>query len=348
MVITVQKGAAAQLSDARATRTVLLPESTLLNDWREWVNNGQSGRPPLDWFLALAELSNPAADLRSDEPVVMRSLGPALGLPSSKPVSNGAITRRFNDLVRALGDPAMDGAPTDAAPILRLYHQARMATFLPYRDGLIRYLREVPITPESAVHAYVRLVTEWAMQWRGLAVATRSEYDLALKRAGAQPRIREQERRLTMAARSGLPLIINWDLRSLLQLFQEDAANVGSSDPQDWQISIALDAITAQLSYAVAAMAEDPSLGALSAANLARAEANAGLGGALGRMRVRAEHEGIVALHVLEEVRRYFLDPIADDSTAQDVEQRALMAKKFHLLRIAVEAMSAPSQESKR
>lgn len=335
-----------RLSEARATRSIALTESSKLDAWRASLDTGRGELTPMDWFLALAALSNPTNDPRGgEEPVVVEAVGRGLGLGRSRAASDGAVFRRYRTLLEALGEEAIDGAVIDGGAILGLYHQARMATFMPYRDGVARYLREVPITPESAVHVYVRAVTDWASQWRGLTVATQIEYTRTLerrswgKRDAAHIKFDEQQ------ARISFPLIVGWDLQTLLHLVAVEASNIGSADEPQLQTQTAVDFILGQLSIAVLAMTRDVTLAPLTAANFARTQTNKGLGGALGRMRMRHQDRGIVALEVLEQARRYFLDPIGDNPTAEDVEQRALMAKKFHLLRVAIEAMGGDARE---
>ena len=337
-----------QLSDAQATRSISLPESSRLDAWRLWVAGADQATPPIDWFFALARLSDPSADLKDREPAVIERLGPALGLANSRAASDGAVFRGYQTLHRAMGESALEDVVTDKSALWGLFAQARMATFLPYRDGIARYLREVPIIPEGAVHAYVRVVAHWAWHWRGLAVATRPEYNAAEVLYRDPSRTPDDIRRDLIRARSALPMIVAWDLRSLLELVNVEAGDIGSSNEPNWQTTLAVETITNQLRYAVGVMAGDPSLSPLSAANLARGEANAQLGGALGRMRVRKEDERTIALTVLEQVRKCFLDPIADDPSPKEVEDRALLAKKFQRLRIALHAMGRPEKENEQ
>lgn len=344
-----------RLSEAEATRVITLPGSLILDEWRAWVDTARGEHPPMDWFLALAALSDPSADLEYRQPVVIEHLGRALGASRSKPVSDGAIHRHFDMLLDAFGAEALEGvviagSPDDASSrgraILGLYHQARMATFLPYRDGLERYLREVPISPEGALHAYVRVVTDWAHEWPGLAVATRAEYADALAlRDPDGPTMTQVD---FLRARSALPLVVGWDLRAILRLVKVEAGDIDSSLTPASQIGLAVDAIILQLALAIAMMARDPSLEALSAANVARIDANNALGGALGRLRARGPGTNIVTRDVLEQVRRYFLEPSADDPSPAEVEERARLANKFHLLRIAVGALGSQNAESER
>lgn len=332
-------------------RVITLPGSSILNDWRAWVETGRAGRSPMDWFLALAALSNPLADLEYSQPVVVEDVGRALGLSRSRTVSDGPIYRHFEMLLDAFGEEALegvvvegssDGNPRRGRAILGLYHQARMATFLPYRDGFERYLREVPISPEGALHAYVRVVAEWAHQWPGLAVATRAEYADALSLRDPGTVTTSEDR---LRARGALPLVIRWDLRAILRLVRVEAGDIDSSLTPAGQIGLAVDAIVLQLALAIGLMAQDPSLTPLSAANVARINANDALGGALGRLRVRGPGTNILRREVLEMVRKHFLEPATDDLPTAELEERANLAHRYHLLRIALGALGSLNPE---
>lgn len=343
---------AERLSEAEATRVITLPGSSILNEWRAWVDTARGERPPMDWFLALAALSDPSTDLEYSQPVVVEDVGRALGMPRSRSVSDGPIYRHFDMLVDAFGDKALEGVVVEGSfdgnarrgrAILGLYHQARMATFLPYRDGFERYLREVPISPESALHAYVRVVADWAHEWPGLAIATRAEYADALAFQNSYtPNLTQVDR---LRARSALPLVVGWDLRALLRLVKAESGDIDSSLKPTGQIGLAIDAIMLQIGLAVGLMAKDPSLKPLTAANFARMDANNALGGALGRLRARGPGNSILRRDVLEQVRRYFLEPSEENPSPAQLEERARLAHKFHLLRIALGALGSQNPE---
>lgn len=310
----------------------------------------------MDWFLALAALSDPLTDLEDRQPVVVEDLGRALGLPRSRWVSDGQIYRHFEMLLDAFGHEALQGVVVEGSSfdnsrrggraILGVYYQARMATFLPYRDGFEQYLREVPLSPEGALHAYVRVVADWACEWSGLAVATQAEYaDALAMRDSNTPDPTPAD---YLQARSALPLVVGWDLRAILRLVKVEAGDIDSSLTPADQIGVAVEAIVLQLALAVGLMARDPSLLPLSAANIARMGANEAIGGALGRLRARGPGMDIRTRSIVEMARRYFLEPSPDYPTPADVEERARLADKFHMFRIAVGALGSLNPEGEQ
>jgi hypothetical protein len=307
-----------------ATSGVRLPELDALEMWRQRVTALQTnGHSAADWFIALAVLSADDTNVRNRKKVKGSEVAAYLGVRADPIYSEGSLFTLYNDLAAAFRMDT-DGANADK----RLYEQARAYTFLAYRDGLVRLLARIPFTAEATVHAYVRVVLEWARTWRGLTRASDNRPSdsqtgdagrLALATEALPPEALAADAR--KRAHIALPLVVAHDVRALIRMFSEREAD--RTEPEAGRVfeDVAVETVLAQLEAAVVQLVEDASLSALTAGNLVRPSANRFLGGALLRTRkltpettalLGLVYEHLVATHdigtsplnVLEAVRR--------------------------------------------
>jgi hypothetical protein len=164
-------------------------------------------------------------------------------------------------------------------PTTALFEQARVATFLPYRDGLASGLASTPFSSEQAVHAYVRVLLVWAKSWIPLTVTTAEER--------ARDARLQREFRFPVSVKLnhvGIPHIASEDLVALLEAHRRfeprahDLAELATAE-------VLLD----QTRAAISMLRADESLHVLSAYNYVRSTANLHLGGALARLRISEE-----------------------------------------------------------
>jgi len=326
---------------ARSTTGVRLVTPQQLAVWHDKVSQAPAigVPPPLDWFIVLEAISDTQVNVLHRRPVTVLKLSAKMH-SDPNPVYEGQVFKLYGELWAALEfggalPPSKVGAPT------RLYQQARVATFMPYRDGFIKHLEAIPFTAEAAVHGYVRVVLEWARHWRGLTLSTRSERSAA--QAFDPPNSPSQRERKNFARRASvaLPLVVEQDVRDLLKMVHVEASDVGATQELQWEISVAAEMLLLQLRQAITYIVEDSTLTALTASNILRATANDALGGALFRVRVRNEEVAAIEQRVLEEVRKIMLDPratrVAEGGFSQALASREHM---FAALRVAVSAFA--------
>jgi hypothetical protein len=248
-------------------------------------------------------------------------------LPDSNPLTVGPVTKRVAELgypvksvpfhkggiaVKWQGVPL--GFDTELDPVSNLFAQARMYTFLAYRDGFAAALESNAYTAERAVHAYIRMAVAWTERWPGLTLATgaeRAQESAELRRLIASTRpgtarsgspdpgqirlSRVQQYQATLA----LPRILENDLSDLIAAYERaEKTPTGSrtSSVENDACMVIAQQLVGHIRLAALELVKDPSLHILSAYNIVRATANESLGGALARARLSAGDYALTAL----------------------------------------------------
>ncbi|WP_157557053.1 hypothetical protein [Microbacterium laevaniformans] len=313
-----------------ASTGVRLHTRDALLAWEARISDAsRKGTPSaLDWFLALEALSDSSLSAERRRVVRASQVARALGITDAPVRKGGAVYSSYDKLWAALRDDDLrDPIAREADLLTRLYRQARMATFLRYRGGLVRHLAAIPFSAEAALHAYCRVVIEWSIRWRGVTRST--------------PQERRSARATTAAARLqqavALPLIVPEDLAGLLM-----AVRVEDRDPMDHTVSgglegMALSAgvalLSEQLCFALTCVVADPSVTALTASNIVRGHANELLGGALQRMAVRDDIRQQILIDALADFRQMF--GAATERGRVISMARAEMERTYQALRVA-------------
>lgn len=295
----------------RAGTGVWLGTAPLMTQWRDRVESpSRTGAPsPIEWFLHLEAVSDTAPKVFERRPVPISTLAAAVGAPRDV-VDEGVIFSSYELLWKALDLGAEHGVRGLQART-RLYQQARMATFLRYRDGFVSTTAAIPFSAEAAIHGYFRVVLDWARSWPGLALSDARERETAIGRFEPQLRRGRHRDRFLRLTRFSPPLIVRQDLAELFRLARREMSESSSTatPPTD---ELTMDVMEDQILFAISHVVEDPTLSSLSAANLIRAHANEALGGALLRLRLRQADEALVQTRLLEEVRQWMLKPRVD------------------------------------
>jgi hypothetical protein len=295
----------------RAGTGVWLGTAPLLIQWRGRVEtSSKTGAPsPIEWFLHLEAVSDASPEVFERKPVPISTLAAAVGATRDV-VDEGVIFSSYDTLWKALdlgAETGFRGVPART----RLYQQARMATFLRYRDGFVASLAAIPFTAEAAIHGYLRVVLDWAQNWPGLALNDVREREAAVANVPAQLRRGRHRNRFLRVTRFSPPLIVRQDLAELFRLARRETSEVSSTASMPTE-ELAMDVMDDQIRFAISHVVEDPTLSSLSAANLIRAHANEALGGALLRLRLRPADELLVQTRLLEEIRRWMFQPRVD------------------------------------
>ena len=248
-------------------------------------------------------------------------------LPDSNPLTVGPITKRVGELgfpvksvpfhkggvaVKSQGVPL--GFEVDVDPVSNLFAQARMYTFLAYRDGFAAALQPNAYTAERAVHAYIRMAIAWTERWPGLTLATgaeRAQESDELRRLIASTRpatpggstpdpsqirlSKVQQYQATFA----LPRILENDLSDLIAAYERAEKTQARDERTPFEADTSLviaQQLVGHIRLAALELIKDPSLHVLSAYNIVRATANESLGGALARARLSAGDFALTAL----------------------------------------------------
>lgn len=309
------------LIDIAATNGVRLREIGALRAWERTARERQAGRPAgVDWFVALEVLSDDRPDVRRRSAPTVKALAAYLGT-SAGAVYDGALKASGQKLRAALGQDPTPRSRSHQA-MSDLYLQARMATFLSYRDGLVHFLGGVPVGAEHALHAYVRVVLEWAARWRGLTRATeleRRQRDEALPGRGSGADLR--------AGAIALPAIVALDLDDLLRLLdQESGAVVSAADA-----ALRVERLGRALSHAIAFLIEDPTLPVEGAYGHLLPELGRIAGGPPARRRVSQVHSRLAAAEAISEIREMLLARSGDPRVDADRVDRLLADVRLSL-----------------
>jgi hypothetical protein len=323
----------------RAGTGVWLGTAPLLIQWRDRIEtSAKTGVPsPIEWFLHLEALSDASPDVFDRKPVPISTLAAAVGVTRDV-VDEGVIFSSYDILWKALDlgvEPGYRGVPART----RLYQQARMATFLRYRDGFVASLAAIPFTAEAAIHGYLRVVLDWARNWPGLALSDVREREAAVADVPAQLRRGRHRDRFLRVTRFSPPLIVQQDLAELFRLARRETSEVSSTGSLPTEAlaeeELAMAVMDNQIRFSLSHVVEDPTLTSLSAANLIRAHANEALGGALLRLRLRPADELLVQTRLLEEIRRSLVQPRVD-AVAQGQVSRSLAELEQRLSSLGV------------
>jgi hypothetical protein len=305
----------------RAGTGVWLGTSPLLAQWRERIAKPvrATGLSPHEWFLHLEAISDDRPNVFERKPVPVTKLADAVGAARDV-IDEGTIFTAYAELWWAL-DLGAEPSPTPVPARTRLYQQARMVTFLQYRDGFTASLSALPFTAEAAIHGYFRVVLEWARHWPGLALSDTSERER--EQADFAPALRRgaNRDRFLRLTRFSVPLIVRQDLSELFRLARLESSEVGSTSSVASGADLAVDVIEDHLRFAVSHVVQDPTLSSLGASNFIRVYANEALGGALLRMRMRPQDEALVQTRVLEQVRRWMVTPRVDRVAAGEMSK---------------------------
>ncbi|MFJ6653509.1 hypothetical protein ACIQLJ_12000 [Microbacterium sp. NPDC091313] len=305
----------------RAGTGVWLGTAPLLVQWRERMVKPirANGSSPHEWFLHLGAISDDRPDIFERKPVPVSRLADAVGAGRDV-VDEGTIFTAYDEMWRAL-DLGAEPSPSLVPARARLYQQARMATFLRYRDGFTASLSALPFTAEAAIHGYFRVVLEWARQWPGLTLSDSSERER--EQADFPPALRRgaNRDRFLRLTRFSVPLIVRQDLSELFRLARLESSEVGSTSSVASGDDLAVDVMEDHLRFAASHVVQDPTLSALGASNFIRVYANEALGGALLRMRIRPQDEALVQTRVLEQVRRWMVTPRVDRVAAGEMSK---------------------------
>jgi len=295
-------------SSQRAGTGVWLGTPSQILEWQKGVNAPRAADGPsaMDWFVRLEALSVDRSKGTNRAPVTVARLASSIGR-SRNILDEGAVFTAYQVMRSGLGDGATP--LTDVRPQARLYQQARMATFLPYRQGFCEVLDAVPFTAEAAVHGYMRVLLEWARRWPGLTVS------VARERASAEalrdPAMRRGRSRIRFAqtTRLSLPLVVEQDIRALVHAAELEASEVASTQVRPIGDEAAVLALLDQITVAASRIVEDETLTSLTATNIARLEVNDALGGALLRVRMRPRDGWMIESSAVEEIRRWLMHP---------------------------------------
>lgn len=322
----------------RAKTGVRVETAPLLVEWDAAIRRPlpSDARTPLDWFVMLEAISRTGVSCADRRSVPVKDLADAMAA-SRNIVDEGRIWTLYGDLWRALDLGGQ--SPRGTGGLLRLYRQARMATFLRYRAGFVEQLEIIPFTAEAAVHGYVRVVMEWVRHWPGLSVAHADERREAYD--ATPPELRSGRRRDSNHWGLGiaLPLIVDQDLRELLRVATVEASDISSTQESLLAEDVGAGIIMAQMEHAASLIVNDPTVSSLTAGNVARVAANEALGGALLRTRIRSQDAAVLRDRVLDEVRRYMLQ-----QRSTTVEKGALspllaeLENEFAAIRVALRA----------
>ena len=288
--------------DFAAANGVRLREVSALRAWERAARERIAGRPAgADWFIALEVLSDPRPDVRRRGAPTVKALAAYLET-SAGAVYDGALKASGQKLRVALGQDPTPRARSHQA-MSDLYLQARMATFLSYRDGFVRFLSGNPISAELAIHAYVRIVLEWASRWRGLTRATEME-----RRHRDEPLPGKTTSEDQRAGAIALPAIVAADVDDLMRLLDhETGALVSPAEGEE-----RTERVLWQLSHAIAFLVEDPTLSIEGAAGHVSGELDRIAGGPPARRRVSQIHSRLAIAEAVTELRELMLARGAD------------------------------------
>lgn len=221
---------------------------------------------------------------------------------SAGAVYDGALKASGQRLRVALGQDATPRARSHQA-MSDLYLQARMATFLTYRDGFVRFLAANPLSAEPALHAYARVVLEWASRWRGLTRATEME-----RRHRDAPLLTKSAADDQRVGAIALPAIVSTDLDDLMRLLDHETGAAVSPAAAEER----LERVCWQVAHAVGFLIEDPTLSIEGAAGHLTTELARVAGGPAARRRVSHAHSRLAIAEALGEIRERLLAYGAD------------------------------------